>query len=134
MAEAQGPMSPGGGGKTTTGRLDGPPPLPSEAKRKAPTNWAAQDDMGLGMAAADPMVQIASASKQIEDGISRLAAAAPQLQPQLAGLTTAIRQMAANALVQQPGPPGMGGFQAPMPMPPAPQGPPAPQAGPPAVQ
>jgi hypothetical protein len=130
---ADGPMSPGAG-RTDSGRLDGPPPLPSEAKRK--TNWMktdSGDDMGLGAMAQDPMVQIAMASKKIEEGIQQLGIAAPALQPQLGALTTAIRQMAANALVQQPGPPGMGGMQAPMPMPPPP-GPPTPQAGPPAVQ
>lgn len=130
---AEGPMSPGGG-RTDTSRLDGPPPLPSEAKKKA--NWMnpeKSDDMGLGAMAQDPMVQIAMASKKIEEGIQQLGMAAPALQPQLGALTTAIRQMAANALVQQPGMGGMGGMQSPMPMPPPP-GPPTPQAGPPAVQ
>ncbi len=125
-------MSPGGDTRTNQNRLDGPPPLPSEAKKKKP-NWAGGgEDDGVGAFGSDPMIQIAQASKQIEEGFMKLGAAAPQSQPQIAALTTAVRQIAANALIGQSGPPGMGGMQAPMPMPPGPPGPPAPQAGPPA--
>ena len=127
-------MNPGGGRSKEGGaRLDGPPPLPSEAKRKSPNWMQDSEDNGLGQFGADPMIQVAQASKQTEDGLMKLGAAAPQSQPQIAALITAIRQIAANALIGQSGPPGMGGMQAPMPMPPAPGGPPAPQAGPPAA-
>lgn len=113
--------------------LDGPPPLPKEASRKA-SNWMTQpkDSTSLGAEASNPLLQSIQALATIEQAAQTFAAANPAAAPQVAGLLSAFRQLGAQTLAAnvppnpgaQPqaapgGPPtgGPGGMN-PMPMPP----------------
>lgn len=125
--------------KDGNSRLNGPPPLPSEAKRKAPSSWmdrpSSSGDMGLGADAGSPMIQLLGISKQMEGLIQKANTLAPQQADMWATLLNAFSQATAQALAataspqgaQPPGtgPQGPGMMAPPMPMPPmggAPQG------------
>lgn len=131
-------MSPSGKTVSSSPRVstDGPPPLPSEAKRKAPNYLARQDskDSGLGAAGSDPLVQSMDAIQQINMGIQKLAAVNPLAGAQVNGLGQAFIQQLTQMLATStaPGTPPQGMQPPPMPMPP--MGPPQPNApAPPAV-
>ncbi len=116
--------------KGGSSRLDGPPPLPAEAKRKAPSSWMDQkrpapDDMGLGSDAGSPMMQIMDASAKFQAIVQKIA----NLNPQQADVWATILQagnqafgqaLAATASPQGAPPPGM-----------PPQAPPGPGMAPP---
>ena len=118
------------GGST---RLDGPPPLPKEATRKAPPSWMNQGDdteMALGAAGASPIVQLLQARKSIEGAVQQLAALFPQAATQWMAILAAIDQTAGQSLAATSQPPGVGAPQGPgmappqaMPMPPMGAGP-----------
>ena len=134
-----GPMSPSGKTVSSSPRVstDGPPPLPAEAKRKAPNYLARQDsnDKGLGSAGSDPLVQSMDAIQQINMGIQKLAAVNPLAGSQVNGLGQAFIQQLTQMLATStsPGPPQQG-MAPPMPMPPMGMPPPQPNApAPPAV-
>ena len=122
--EAYGPMA--AGGRSSSNRLDGPPPLPREAKKKAP-NWMVQDaEASMGGDLANPMVQVIQNSSEVESGIQKQAALLPDQGQAFAMILAAFRQATAQGLAgtAQPGVGPPGGMMAPqMPMPPM-QGPP----------
>ncbi len=133
MPDTASPMDATGGNS----RLNGPPPLPSEAKRKAPSSWmdrpSSNGDMGLGADAGSPMIQLLGISKQMEGLIQKANALAPQQADMWATLLNAFSQATAQALAATaapqgappPGTQGPGMMAPPMPMPPmggAPQG------------
>ena len=106
-------------------RLDSPPPLPAEAKRKASSNWAPEpktEDNQLGAEGANPMIQTLSAMKQVEMGMQKIAALQPSIAQQMTQGLTLFRQLIAQSLVagaQQGGVGAPSGMMAPpMPMPP----------------
>lgn len=120
-------------GKT---QLDGPPPLPKEATRKAKTttSWMNQPqntDLGLGSLGNNPLLKTLAAHKQIEGNIQILAGMYPAQSAQYAALVAALGQTIAQSLASQTSPAGVG---APPPGPGmAPPPPPGPMgAGPPA--
>lgn len=134
-------MSPSGKSVSSNPRVstDGPPPLPSEAKKKAPANYLARSDSkdsGLGSAGSDPLVQSMDAIQQINMGIQKLAAVNPLAGSQVNGLGQAFIQQLTQMLATStaPGPPQQGMQPPPMPMPPMGGAPPSPNApAPPAV-
>lgn len=103
--------------------LDSPPPLPKEAKRKAPDWWMqpqlAQDaeDEGQG-----PLVRLANISNEIQELFQELAMLAPGQAPmweQMAqAVGAAVIQAVTETAVPQGAAPGMAASQ-PMPLPPA---------------
>jgi hypothetical protein len=144
MADTLSPMD----RKDGNSRLDGPPPLPSEAKRKAPSSWMDQkggdpNDIGLGRDAGSPMIQIMGLSAQMQGIIQKASALNPEQADVWATILNASNQAFGQALattapsaqgVAPPpggppsGPPGMAPPQG-MPMPPMGGGPPPGQPG-----
>jgi len=132
MADTASPMD----RKDGSSRLDGPPPLPSEAKRKAPSSWMDQKrpdagSMGLGSDGGSPMMQLMGLSAQMQALIQKASALNPQQSDIWATILQATNQafgqaLAATAVPQgSPTPPGPGPSPGPgmappqgMPMPP----------------
>ncbi len=127
-------------------RLNGPPPLPSEAKRKAPSSWMDQkqsdpNDMGLGADAGSPMIQLMGLSAQMQAIIQKASAINPQQSDVWATILNATNQAFGQALAATaspqgapppPGGPPQGPGMAPpqgMPMPPMGGAPPPGQPG-----
>lgn len=105
---------------TSSVKLDAPPPLPKEAKRK-PVDWMSRPQAaspGLGEAAANPMIQLMDLSKQVQGILQQAQLLAPQI-PDWAGLLAQMDMAFANAMVQtaQTQNPAPGGLP---PMPPGP--------------
>jgi len=143
MATANSPMDQRGG----NARLDGPPPLPSEAKRKAPSSWmdqSATDQTGLGLGkdAGSPMMQLMGLSAQMQTIIQKASNLNPQQADVWATILNATNQAFGQALAATASPqggappPGSGPAPGPgmappqgMPMPPGPGGPPPGQPG-----
>jgi len=95
MPYADTPMRPG------SAMLDAPPPLPKEAKRKAPPDWMnaqSADDGGLGAAAGNPLIQLMAASKKMEEAIQLAQVAAPLMAQDWAQLQQVFSQAATMAL------------------------------------
>lgn len=102
--------------------LDSPPPLPKEAKRKAPDWWmqpqlAEDADEGQG-----PLVRLANISNEIQELFQELTMLAPGQAPmweQMAqAVGAAVIQAVTETAVPQGAAPGMAASQ-PMPLPPA---------------
>ena len=87
--------------------LDGPPPLPKEASRKAPPVGLAPNT-SMGDMGGMPMMQQIALTKQVESGIQELAALNPVLAPRYAALIQEIRQLAAEGLAAAAQPQGVG--------------------------
>lgn len=122
--------------------LDGPPPLPKEASRKASkpsSSWMNQpksDDLGLGSLGNNPLLKTLSAHKQIEGNLQILAGMYPAQSAQYAALVAALGQTIAQSLASTTSPAGVGAPPSGPPMaapppPPGPMGGAGPQAGPP---
>jgi len=97
--------------KSGNSRLNGPPPLPSEAKRKAPSSWMDQKQgdagMGLGADAGSPMIQIMGLSAQMQAIIQKASALNPEQADVWATILNATNQAFGQALAAQAAPQGM---------------------------